>query len=699
MQFVKAICSSSEKYFMNNTNQVSLWCIKVKFTTMKKIILFALILISIPAFVIINSTKKEDSQSNSLKDEKWEYVKERIFNGSNEEVKKFSGPILCELYDATSKDSAAVKKVLKELKELLPNKDIEFFKIYAGKLSEELALKKSNNDLIIKGYNYSDLEAHVIKLYFKETTPYNGLDYLGNEDFLKRNTSNYSFKTIKKQKGFHISIKNENKNSSKEIVNDLMGVENPNFHFKFSNNQSLEDRFEAIRFYFVRTIAVANFFPSKSKKVVDSKESILNNGKPISFNIQFTELDKFLLQKLYSPNLIEEFKTYLFNSYSWHYARNFVSKRKMNRLANWTFIILGTLYFIFGFSVFYKRNYKYNYFYYLIPIFVVFVCVINMVSLHSYIKSSNETNFKTYLFIFFLFLFIAIYISVLLMLFDKYIIKNSMNFTVQNIFKMGFTFITYISPVVLVLIARNQNEDWLNQLDVFLVLAFVVALGRGLLLYLNHFSENLIKQKDVELSNLKALKSQAEVKLLQSQINPHFLYNALNSIASLAQTDGVKTEKMALSLSDLFKYSINRKGKKNSTVGDEVDMVKNYLEVEQVRFGDRLTFHIKVEESLTDVKIPMFLIQPLIENAVKHGVSKIENDGKIELKIVQHESDITITVHDNGSDFPDGLVSGHGLQTVYDLLRLSYGENAALSWTNTPKKGIVITIKNIIKDE
>ena len=150
---------------------------------------------------------------------------------------------------------------------------------------------------------------------------------------------------------------------------------------------------------------------------------------------------------------------------------------------------------------------------------------------------------------------------------------------------------------------------------------------------------------------------------------------------------------MALSLSDLFKYTINRKGKKNNTIADEVEMVTNYLEVEKIRFGERLNFKIKVDKNIENTKIPMFLIQPLIENAIKHGISKIEKNGEINLIIQQNKNNLLITVKDNGPDFPEDIVSGYGLQTVYDLLELSYKKNASLSWSNSPEKKISITIK------
>ncbi|MDD7915295.1 sensor histidine kinase [Polaribacter ponticola] len=197
---------------------------------------------------------------------------------------------------------------------------------------------------------------------------------------------------------------------------------------------------------------------------------------------------------------------------------------------------------------------------------------------------------------------------------------------------------------------------------------------------------------ELKLSNLRELKTKAELKSLQAQINPHFLYNSLNSIASLAPIDAEKTQKMAHSLSDLFKYSINRKNENTGTIKEEIEMVKTYLEIEKIRFDKHLQFTIDVDKTLENYKIPLFLIQPLVENAVKHGISKNVDAGKINIKIQKNNDEIFISVNDNGPNFPDGLLSGHGLQTVYDLLRLNYDDKASLNWANTPQKAITITI-------
>lgn len=245
----------------------------------------------------------------------------------------------------------------------------------------------------------------------------------------------------------------------------------------------------------------------------------------------------------------------------------------------------------------------------------------------------------------------------------------------------------------------GSNQEIYKMLANSFLVLMIVAFIRALISYFVFKEKKLILDNEKQLSALKELKAKAELKSLQSQINPHFLYNSLNSIASLAKTDAEKTQQMAYSLSDLFKYSINRKGKKMSTIKDEIEMVKAYLEIEKIRFGERLQFKIEVEEAIQETEIPMFLIQPLVENAVKHGVSKKKETGKIVLKIEEDKKELFVHVIDSGPDFPEGLVSGHGLQTVYDLLRLSYGEKAGLYWTNTPEKMITIRIAKNEKDE
>jgi sensor histidine kinase YesM len=121
-------------------------------------------------------------------------------------------------------------------------------------------------------------------------------------------------------------------------------------------------------------------------------------------------------------------------------------------------------------------------------------------------------------------------------------------------------------------------------------------------------------------------------------------------------------------------------------------MVRTYLEIEQIRFGERMTFSIIVDKSIENQQISRFLFQPLVENAIKHGISNIDGKGEISISVMKIKEEIVITVGDNGPSFPDGLVSGYGLQSLYDLLNLIYGDKAKVNWQNTPNKQITVTI-------
>jgi len=172
------------------------------------------------------------------------------------------------------------------------------------------------------------------------------------------------------------------------------------------------------------------------------------------------------------------------------------------------------------------------------------------------------------------------------------------------------------------------------------------------------------------------------------------LYNALNSIASLVHSDPDKAEEMTILLSKLFRYTTDRNNEHFSSIVDELEIVKTYLSIEQVRFGDRLKFTTTLEKSLEEFQIPRLLLQPIVENAIKHGISKVSGDGKIEVKIQEKEDKILLSVHDSGPLFPEEMASGYGLRSIQDKLKLIYGSDASLEIQNDEKyKAVLITIK------
>ncbi|MEZ0606916.1 histidine kinase [Fibrella sp. WM1] len=203
-----------------------------------------------------------------------------------------------------------------------------------------------------------------------------------------------------------------------------------------------------------------------------------------------------------------------------------------------------------------------------------------------------------------------------------------------------------------------------------------------------------MSEQEFQLLNMEKLKNRAELDALQAKINPHFLYNALNSIASLVHEDPDKAEEMTLLLSKLFRYSTGRDGNLFTTLADELDMVRTYLRVEQVRFGDRLRFEVEGHNARFDgLTIPQFLLQPLVENAIKHGISKRADEGCIRVGIREEAGWLWLTVQDNGPHFPDEMGGGYGLRSIQDKLRLLYADDARFELQNKPQKQVCIGLK------
>lgn len=217
--------------------------------------------------------------------------------------------------------------------------------------------------------------------------------------------------------------------------------------------------------------------------------------------------------------------------------------------------------------------------------------------------------------------------------------------------------------------------------------------------YLDLQRKRKFDEKELELSHLRELKAKAELDALHSKVNPHFLYNALNSIADLSITDGKKARKMTIALADLFRYSINYSQNNFSTVNDEVAMTEVYLQIEKIRFEDQLNYSVKVDEDAGHYLIPRFILQPLVENAVKHGLKVTGKMTEIFLEVKRDNSELIINIVDNGPPFPDELIPGYGVKSVFDKLDLLFPDQYEIRFSNQPRKQVSIQIHKLMKNE
>ncbi|AVF76432.1 sensor histidine kinase [Vibrio alginolyticus] len=183
----------------------------------------------------------------------------------------------------------------------------------------------------------------------------------------------------------------------------------------------------------------------------------------------------------------------------------------------------------------------------------------------------------------------------------------------------------------------------------------------------------------------QALLAQAEIKLLHAQVNPHFLFNALNTISAITRRDPDKARELIQNLSHFFRSNL-KQNINTVTLKEELAHVNSYLSIEKARFTDRLEVEIDIQPELLDIKLPSFTLQPLVENAIKHGISNMLEGGKVHIYSEAHPQGHLIIVEDNAGSFepPKENHSGLGLEIVDKRLTNQFGRDAALKITCEP---------------
>lgn len=206
----------------------------------------------------------------------------------------------------------------------------------------------------------------------------------------------------------------------------------------------------------------------------------------------------------------------------------------------------------------------------------------------------------------------------------------------------------------------------------------------GLIILTYYLFESLsnISEKNAKEAKLESLVKETELKMLRSQINPHFLFNSLNSVSSLTITDPEKARDMVVKLSEFMRYALSRKDEQPVTLQNELDNLRLYLDIEQVRFGDKLSTEEFIEGNCLDFKIPVMLLQPLYENAVKHGVYESTESVKITTKAKIIDGFLALIISNNYDTTPSlRRGTGTGLLNVTRRLELFYGNKATIKTT------------------
>ena len=223
-------------------------------------------------------------------------------------------------------------------------------------------------------------------------------------------------------------------------------------------------------------------------------------------------------------------------------------------------------------------------------------------------------------------------------------------------------------------------------------IAGVVNLGGITLLwcliyFIVHYMENY-KKKEIESLIWEAAVKDYELRTLKSQLNPHFMFNAMNSIRALIEEDPESAKVAITKLSNILRYSLQMERMERVPLEDEIETVKNYLDLERIRFEDRLKYKLDIDKSSEKIEIPPMMIQTLIENGIKHGVSKQTKGGEIQLKSkiqsTPNGSKLKIEIRNSGHFSEEQLKnsSGFGVSNTKHRLNLLFGEKANFSIKN-----------------
>lgn len=200
------------------------------------------------------------------------------------------------------------------------------------------------------------------------------------------------------------------------------------------------------------------------------------------------------------------------------------------------------------------------------------------------------------------------------------------------------------------------------------------------------YSHNL-RVKISDEARLKTLVREAELNMLKAQINPHFLFNSLNSISRLTTTDPKAAREMIIRLSEFLRYSLRFTESEMSRLGDETENMEKYLDIEKIRFGDKLIFRKNLEKGTENVLIPNMILQPLLENAIKHGVYESTEPITLEMQAKKKDQSVVIELTNNYD--PEAIPrkgAGIGLKNTGERLALIYGRRDLLKYEGT--KGI-----------
>ena len=205
------------------------------------------------------------------------------------------------------------------------------------------------------------------------------------------------------------------------------------------------------------------------------------------------------------------------------------------------------------------------------------------------------------------------------------------------------------------------------------------------------------RERELQTSQLEARLAQSRLQVLKMQLHPHFLFNALNAISELIHRDPDAADRMLTDLSDLLRMSFENLEVQEVSLKQELEFLHKYIEIEQMRFHDRLVVEMRIAPDTLDATVPNMILQPIVENAIKHGISPRASGGRIDIEASRNNGHLEITVQDNGLGIPFGdtehLAEGVGLSNTRRRLKHLYGDKQKFEIKPTGAQGVVVNLE------
>ena len=204
------------------------------------------------------------------------------------------------------------------------------------------------------------------------------------------------------------------------------------------------------------------------------------------------------------------------------------------------------------------------------------------------------------------------------------------------------------------------------------------------------------RERDLKTSQLEAKLAQTQLQVLKMQIHPHFLFNTLNAISALIHKDREAADRMIVHLGDMLRIILDNAGEQEVSLGKELEMLTPYLEIEKTRFSDKLVISTDIEPETRFAKVPNLLLQPLVENAIKHGISRRTTGGTINISAKKENGKLQIRISDNGKGLPPddkkNVKEGIGISYTRGRLAYLYTANHTFSIENNDDGGVIVNI-------